>query len=1733
MSDPAFDGGPSPPTTKRKVRPIIGLLLLGGLGGGLWWGNRYVKQDLAPQIAKTLSTSLNRPVNLGDVTGYSLTGIQIGPSSIPPHRQTLNGQITLDKDAIEIDAVKAHFNLWQTLWNRTLALDLTLVRPRLYIDQNGEGQWLTTELTPPKNSNSWLKTEIKTVRLQQGQIKIQPWRKAARQLTPFNGTLALGNKTQPLRLNVTGKLDSGGQATVKADWQQTEQRLKLWANLQDLEVTPLLEVIPLRSIDIQSGRISGQLQVISQPDQPLALIYKGNIEAADTHWPDNIRVQAQRLHADVQVQYQPRVLPNITGNVKAQNANIWIPEDLILENKRSQRQRWQRVNGTLKFLDTPQQVQFDLRGGLASGGWLRAQGAALLTLRKKRSLTWRQLNLLLQGRNLSAKLLDKAYNLPVQLRAGLASTNLRIRLRKGQPPSLQGIAQLKNVAGRIDGLPRPFSQVSGRLRLRGLTTRFENITARYGQIPFRGRGWIDPKRGFNLTAQSAVMETNKALRELGVTTLPFPVKGQLQARTFKVTGPLKEPVLTGEIIAPGTTTLDRIPFNRLTTQFRLQASKLTFDNILGTPKPGGRITGAVGFNLGSRGQIKGRLEANKIPGDAVALFYKANPGFAIGPVQGPIILTGPLDDVETTVQFQALQGEFPTQGQVIIRNRLARLRNVVAQLPGGVLNINGLIDIPQDQVLANVVMPGISLSAYEASLRGLLSGQFTLKAPFSKFSLRTAQGQGQLRFSEGLNLVEDPINAQVGWNGQQLLVQRATAPNFFASGRVGVNVEGGLQLTTLALGLQAQGYDLRRLDLQDAAQITGYADLSGQLTGTVAAPNLQASLRANQLAARNIAFEPLLAGQLHYRTLQGFDLRLNGRRDRFHFALGPDQQLRSFDIKRDQTVARGLPDGNNLQVSVRQFPLDILNQEVGTLGTLTGLASGDFTANVQAATFQGQFAIDNPGVGKLLGRSLAGSLRYAHGLATLTDGNLEYRDSRYRIAAKVDSGRNAEASGQIEVLQGQIADLVPAWQLLTRDSLPAPGSAADVTTVPVGLPRASLFTQLQRLTEVQQLISQQQAQQEEESPFPPLEALEGQFKGRVQFQGSVARGFQGDFDLKSGPITWGDFGLDRVLAQGQWRDTALAFDSLQIASDDSVAKFQGQIGGQQQGGKLTLANIPVAPLNQFLELPFQLSGSLEGAATLAGTLADPQVQGRFSLTEAALDNTPVQQAQADVIYNRARLQFDGSANVNSPDPILLTGNVPYQLPFASVVPDSDQLNVRLDVSNQGLSALNLFTDQIAWINGRGNLNVVAQGTLAKPQVKGSLQVKDATIAALALDEPLTNVTGNIQFERDRIVIAEGLSGTYSQGILAASGSLPLYSLGGPTPDRLQVSLRDLDLNLKGLYRGGIGGNLIVTGTALEPRLGGGITLANGQVLLPETTPQTTVPQSSVNSASETMPLQFKNLKVTVADTVRVSQPPLLSFSATGDVTLNGSINNLQPRGRLNFRRGTVNLFTSRFRLDRRRRENYAEFSPQFGLDPYLNIGMVTTVTDGVASRLSTLNEGSALQANPVGNIESVRVRAKVEGRTSELARNFGGVLELDSTPSRTEGEIYSLLGGGVTDTLEEGDTQLALVNLASSAALTGVEGLFDNIFGSRGSFRVFPVLIPNDDDRTRSTLEFGAELGVDITNRFSVSALQIISDLEEPTLFNLSYEINDQFRVRSAIGTDGEAVGILEYRIRF
>ncbi|NJM77590.1 MAG: translocation/assembly module TamB, partial [Acaryochloridaceae cyanobacterium RU_4_10] len=1013
-------------------------------------------------------------------------------------------------------------------------------------------------------------------------------------------------------------------------------------------------------------------------------------------------------------------------------------------------------------------------------------------------------------------------------------------------------------------------------------------------------------------------------------------------------------------------------------------------------------------------------------------------------------------------------------------------------------------------------------------------------------SSKTARAKGSVRFSKGLSLIQDPITAQIQWDGRKILVDRASATDFVARGTVGASLDdpSGPQLTTLNLNVLANNFKLNRLAAAGLPQnpLHGLADLNGTLGGTITAPTLRSTLQVQDLKVSDVAFESYLAGNLKFNTSQGLQLNLEGDRDRINVALDGQQLPIALDIRRDNATIVGRRNSPNTFAAVfAEVPVSALNgslnlsQQLGQqLGQVSGLASGSVNVDLRTRDAVGSFVVERPGLGRFLGDRLTGRVRYAKGVGTLSDALLVQGESRYQLDANLITGLDPKFSGRLVLAQAQIENLIalgqsfrlPLGQEASSSNL---GRAADVQTIDVNLAEIPLWQQLQRLAEVDQFLAQQKAKQTANGTLPDWQKLKGQIAGSVQFSGSQKTGLKGSFDLNAQNLDLDPYRFDRAIAKGQWTPTALTVEPLTIAQGESSASFVGRLGGPKQSGQLTVTRVPLDSVADILNLPVNLTGKINGNATLSGRWDNPKVQGQFDVVEGTLNRAQIQQATTQFDYDNARLAFNGLATIGSPEPITVKGTVPYALPFSAVKPQSKQVDITMSVKDRGLALANLFTDQIAWVDGQGQLNLQVTGTVDRPLMKGALAFQNATLQSPSLTEPLTQVNTSIRFDSDRITV-ESLTGRYNQGALTAAGNLPIFDNTLQLSNPLSVNLNNTAFNLKGLYKGQASGSLNVTGSAFQPTLGGVIALQNGQVLLSSATALNTTgtPQTPATAGN---PLEFKNLQVRLGQNIRLSQPPVLSFIATGQVDLNGSIDAPRPNGIVNFEKGQVNLFTTLFRIDRRR-QNFARFTPTYGLDPYLNLSLRTTVTDVISGRTTDLNEFKDIQPGSLGSIESVKVRATIQGRASQLGTRFNDVLELSSTPNRSQNEILALLSGGVSQSLESGNAQGALVNLASSAFLNRVQGVVDDVLGGRVNFRLFPLLTPTKNN-TSTVLELGAELGLDVTDKLSVSLLQVLTSTNDSPQININYDINNQFRARGSVNLQGDAVGILEYRIRF
>jgi translocation and assembly module TamB len=1398
------------------------------------------------------------------------------------------------------------------------------------------------------------------------------------------------------------------------------------------------------------------------------------------------------------------------------------------------------VNGEANILDSNQRIVYEFDGRSQTGGVVAIAGETLLPSQ--------QTKLSIRAKNFEIAEVDRLIGLPFNVYKGRGGGNFTVELRpdtKNTP--INGVAEFEGVSLGVPAVPRPVTNASGRLQFQDTQIRFDGVKGTYGKVTGLVSGTLDLEKGLNMAVKVPSTSLSNLLQTLDVTT-PVPVAGTVETQ-LKITGATEKPIVNGIVrnTAPGK--VDRLTFSQYAAAFKFDVAtqELLIQDIQATPTAGGQITGSGRVDLAAK-DAAGKLNPTvvitarglNLPGDAIAQAYSDRPlPLTIGLVDTQVQVSGATNQIKTVARFQAPNGTYPGSGEVVIANGIITLQNTLFQVAGGTVAPQGVV--ADGRWRGTATLAGIRLAQFSPDLRGLLSGKFSASGTLASFQPADIRVQGTARLSEGVSLIRSPLTAQAQWNGRQIVLQQAIADGFSANGVISARLEGTPAITGFDLNVSVRDFNLKDapVSVPAAIQVAGRTDFTGRVTGTPTAPVVTGTVALKQFVVNGVAFDPYLQGPI--RVAQGVALDLRSDRDRIAVALDSSFQPIGFDIRRDQATAQGRTQGNLLLTEVRNVSLESI-QIPGIKSDFdpSGTLDSNLAINLTRQTVTGTVTIIQPGLGNYRADKFAGRIDYADGVAKLTGGQLRRGETLMEIVATAKPfASDPQARAQIAIPQGNIQDVLTALQLFELQDLqrggrpPIYGTAADLQTVPFDTTLIPVQVQLRRLAELQTLAAQNQALAATDL-VPELRELKGMFTGTIDVTASLSSGVNAKFNLQGDQFKWGRFNADKIVAIGNFDNGALTLLPLRLQSGDATIAFSGRVLGDEQSGQLRVENLPLDLLTGFVDLPVAPEGLLNGSATIFGKFTNPEALGSFTIANGVLNGTPIKDARGNFTYSNARLDFTTTVAVVAQEPLSATGSLPFQLPFATVEPDSDQISLDLNVRDDGLALLNVLTDQVSWVDGQGEIKVKVRGTLENPIATGLVRVDNATLQARALPDPLTKVSGIARFDNDRIRV-EKIVGTFSEGSVTAQGVIPLSRRLQPQdPDwerPLTISLNKIDLNLKGLYQGGVDGEVLVGGTALDPAIGGNILLSNGKVSLSDPTEGGAQPAGSAAAGAG---VEFVGLQLTLGDRITLVQDPLLNFVAKGDLTVNGTFTEIRPEGVIRLTAGRINLFTTQFTLERGYAQT-ATFSPERQLDPYLNVRLIALVSEVRNRRQPLVLAPSEIldvpaPASSFGSFQTVRVRAQVDGPASRLS----DILELTSSPPRSEEEIVALIGGGFVDTFGRGDTLLGIANLAAgSTFLTNFQTAIGNALGL-SEFRLFPTSTAeaSRESGKTGTLGLGAEAAVDITPSLSVSVLKVLTN-NQPAQFGLRYRINDRLLFRSSTDFSGDTRAQFDYEARF
>lgn len=1518
-------------SNRRRIWSTAGLTLGAivtlGIAGGAWWAWVFVNERLSPWLSEFLTDGINRPVALGEVERVSLTGIRFGPSAVPPTET--------DPDELYVDAINVRFNLLQLL-RRQIRPQINLVGVQGYLEQNPEGQWLDVEFnfgdeSDEKDTDPLIQVDP-TIGIQDSEVALLPYQGEDADPLPvtianINGTVAIAKveiedplnseimvEAQEFVVDLSAEPENAGQLIANGTIHQIDYDEATVSNLLDtldadlaiqgqrLDLARLAPVIPIDlPFAVQSGSLNGNVELDLTPQAEPQLTGTARLEEGAIAF-EELAQPFRNINAQAQFQGNSVTLDTIT----AQFANLSGQARGTIDTRNGYDLTGQvapfEVAELLDALEVDLPVEtagivaadLSLTGALADPNVTSTlTSTSIMTVDKVQlasviaELTYVQEALILsslealpvEGGNLTGSGIY-TFSDPTELSLQLAGRDLpadAIGRAYGLPDTitLGSVALDADVSGPLDNLGGVISWQApeGTYPTRG-TAEVVASTVRVREAVVAVAGGTVSGSGTLIQGQ---WDADLVAEGIQLGEFDASLQGNVAGGTAQLAGSLDDLTLQG-IRGNG--------------------------DITASLQGGGTLTSQIAL-------LNGNWDADVQTRDfPISQFVTEVP---ISGFNADARLSGNVDDLTLT----GIRGEGTVSAIVAGGTATSdvRLENGFWQAEGEGNNLQ----------LAQLV----------TDLQGVGSTTFQLAGSLDNLSLTGIRGRANVTLSDGLATaaslapqlaaVREPLDTNLEWDGRILQINQLETAGLSASGTITPLLSGpeAPGIAAIDLDIAARDYALAALplDFPPVLALAGQATFDGSLTGTPDNLDLIGDLSLTNLALNDLVFDPLLAGNVRFSSQTGLDVELLGQQDEIVVTYDIEPRQLNFRVQADEAVAIGQTEGNLLQAQVYNFPISALNippAENNPYGPVRGeVTFATATVDLRDLATVGQVDVANLGIGYFDVDRVFGGFAYANGVASINNGEIRMSDRNSRnevLATRIYelSGRYAFAGtpqiqAAIATEEGQLRDILEIMKIkeladLQRGFVPEEGliptsqeeAERVLATTPAGNPNDTLLNQLRRLSEIIELEIQEDLQMET-ATLPPLEDLQGEFRGEVNLSATLPEDITVGFDLEGDNWTWGpDLSADTVLAQGSYQNGVIFLDPLRFASEELEPTAFIELAGnfsldpadqQNREMDLTIANLPAEKVEGLANLPFELRGRLNSQATLRGRLANPTLAGNVELVDGTLNGEPIDRAQADVTYAGGRAGLDAQLLlVDSSQPITLSAQVPYELAFLEETPTDQSYSINANVQDEGFALLNLFTQEIAWESGEGEAILQIEGDLGTGIVPttfdGLVLLDGATIALEALPDPLTEVTGRIRLDRDSLaVIVDELTGKYNEGNLVAQGTFPLLiplasvdesevppseadetspeveastvdtvlpptDPDTPTPETpavqpitqipLTLALDDVALDLKGLYNGQVNGQMVLGGSLLSgPALTGEIDLSNGIITIPE------------------------------------------------------------------------------------------------------------------------------------------------------------------------------------------------------------------------------------------------------------------------------------------------------------
>ncbi|HEX3670916.1 MAG TPA: translocation/assembly module TamB domain-containing protein [Candidatus Cybelea sp.] len=462
------------------------------------------------------------------------------------------------------------------------------------------------------------------------------------------------------------------------------------------------------------------------------------------------------------------------------------------------------------------------------------------------------------------------------------------------------------------------------------------------------------------------------------------------------------------------------------------------------------------------------------------------------------------------------------------------------------------------------------------------------------------------------------------------------------------------------------------------------------------------------------------------------------------------------------------------------------------------------------------------------------------------------------------------------------------------------------------------------------------------------------------------------FGGTAGSLTIDRFEVDASAAHGRGTIASAELDLPYLTTRGS-GTF-----GLRPSDRLALALHSTSPdVGEFLaragEKRIAVHGTLDSTLRIEGTPEQHRLDDAIAMESVRYGSFALPRIAADVQADRHAVDVRNGEVDFSRGRALLSAHVPIGMTRSKATLVDAPISASLIADDVELSNFVDLLPKGTQLSGRVDGRVNANGTIAAPQLAGSLGLRNATINGPIEKSPITGISADLAFGGNR---AQMQSHAFvGGGTITAQATAALTDLRRPGAATFiaQAQASNARLDLPAYFQGTLNGNvaLVRSGTAV-PQVTGDMTITNARIPLNSLLNQ----HGGPNKGPGLPNVAFHDVRVSAGANVRV-QSANVDVGTTGSALLGGTLEAPTLAGTFRSTGGSLSFYRN-FYVERAA----VSFDPSSGVIPDIDAVATTFVPDPATA-----------------------VRLHVTGQVTNMN------LELASDPSYDREQILGLLVG--------------------------------------------------------------------------------------------------------------------------